>query len=205
MTEQRIKEILQYVSALVIGEGIETERLRLRAYNKDDKADFLEFLSSPEVQRLTGMNFKTQAEYDEAFEKCLPTDNVPMRHFAIELKEERKVIGNIDFSIYPFIVTEEAFDDKKIVSLSFELNEKYQKRGIMTEMLNAVIDFLLIKHDFDFVNAGYFEFNEGSRKLQEKCGMKFWMTHVFPFEGQNINTREMLISREDRQAQKRQL
>ena len=198
MTEEKAKEILKEASEYVLAEGIETERVLLRPFCEEDKADFFELVSSREVQRLTGMSFKSKADMSEAFLKCLPKSDVPTRHFAIVYKKDRRVVGEISIAIYPFIKSEGMFDDKRGVSLSFELNENYQKKGIMTEVLNAVIDFLLVSHDFDFVNAGYFEFNEGSKRLQEKCGMKHWMDHIFPFEGKNIMTKEMIVWKEER-------
>ena len=191
----REKALLKEISDRMITDPIETEKALLRPFRESDRADYLEYISQPELRRLAGENCNTEQEMNETFDWILSLPVVT--HFAIELKETGRAAGNFSIGIYPFIKDNSDFDGKRGVSLSFVLNEKYQRKGIMTEILSEAIDYYLGRMWLDFVNAGYFEFNEGSRRLQEKCGMKHWMHHTFEFQGQEIKTCEMILWRED--------
>lgn len=194
---ERAKETLSAVSAWMTAEPIETARLMLRPFAEADFPDFFEYMAQPEQQRLSGNpEVRTEAEAREVFDHALAENaSHPPTYFAIVLRETGKVIGNFSISLYPFIEADASLRDRRGVSLSFVLNENYQKRGLMTELLTRALAYYLGEHDLDYVNCGYFEFNEGSRRLQHKVGMRYYMDHVFP-KG-NIRTEEMILFREE--------
>ena len=45
-------------------------------------------------------------------------------------------------------------------------------KGLMPEAVKAVIDYLFNVQKLDFLTCGYYEFNNQSKKVQEKCGFK---------------------------------
>ena len=197
------RETLSLVSGWMTAEPIETARLRLRPLEEADFPDYFEYAVQPEQQRLSGNPaVKTEAEAREVFDHALGQNAAhPPTYFAIVLRETGKVIGNYTIGVYPFIQTDEALRGKRGVSLSFVLNERYQRRGYMTELLSRALDYYLGERHLDYVNCGYFEFNEGSRRLQQKVGMRYYMEHVYP-RG-NIRTEEMILFREEYEARRR--
>lgn len=198
MTEERVKEILAEASALMTSEPISTSRLLLRPFYESDFEDFCEYITQKELQRLSGNpDIDTREEAREAFDRLMEQNGICVTRFAAELKETGKVVGNFCINVYPFVKEDESLADKKGVSVSLVLNEEYQRRGLMTELLQRAIRYFLAEHDFDFVNSGYFDFNEGSRKIQERAGMRRYMDHVFEHNGQRILTHEMIIFRGD--------
>ena len=42
----------------------------------------------------------------------------------------------------------------------------------MPEAVKAVIDYLFVELNLDFLTCGYYDFNAQSKKVQEKCGFK---------------------------------
>lgn len=197
MTDARVRAILAEVSGWLTETPIETDRILLRPFRALDRADFLEYVSQPELQRLAGMSYDSEAEKEQDFLGLLPSEDHPPTCFAVEWKPTGKVIGNLSIGIYPFVITDPVLSQLRGVSLSCVLHEGYQRRGIMTEVFPAFLDLCLGRHGLDFVNAGYFEFNEGSRRLQEKCGFRHWTDGRFSFRGEEITTKEMLLLRED--------
>lgn len=197
MTNEMVQKTLSTVSAAMIQNPIQTKRIHIRPFSKPDFADYYIFATDQEQQRLSGNpELSTEAEVQSSFEGLLSPSHPPLS-FAIEYKPERKVIGCFSIGIYPFIVQDQRFDTKRGVSLSYSLSRAYWKRGLMTEVLLAAVPFFFENADLDFINSGYFEFNEGSRKLHEKCGFHYYMDHIYRNGGKEIPTHEMILLRED--------
>ena len=202
MTEQEIKAHLTTLSENMIRSPIRTERILIRPFEKTDLMDFYAYRRQTEQQRLSGNDpIRTPEEARESLDWILRPD-IPTTCFALEYLAERRVIGNLSICIYPFIAADKTLDGQKGVSLSFILNEDYWRQGIMTEVLRAAIDWFFTDGNLDFVNAGYFAFNEGSRRLQEKVGMRHYMDHVYEYRGEKIPTKEMILFRSEYDARK---
>lgn len=86
--------------------------------------------------------------------------------FAIENKENRKVIGHITINND----SENGREDTK--ELGFALNRNYQNQGIMTEVVYEILDYLF-SNDIKYVYACCFQSNTPSKRLIEKCGFTF--------------------------------
>lgn len=57
------------------------------------------------------------------------------------------------------------------IEIGYVIHPDYQGKGYATEAVHMMIKELL-KMGFRKVKAGYFEKNEASRRVMEKCGMK---------------------------------
>ena len=197
MDEVTAKEVLAEVSAEMIRSPIETERVLLRLFRETDFSDYYEYAAQKEQQRLSGnTRVETEEQAREVFDWILSPERSPLC-FALEWKPTGKVIGNFSIGYYPFLAKDPTLAEKRGVSLSFILNESYWRQGIMTEMLTAAFPFFFEKAGLDYVNAGYFSFNEGSRRLQEKVGMRPYLEHEIEREGEKLCVREMILFRED--------
>ena len=197
MSQEKAKAILAAASQALQRSGLETERLRLRLFREEDFPDFCAYILQKEQQRLSGNEeIDTAEEARELFAWLLHPQHPPL-HFAIVLKEEDRVVGNFSLGYSPFLDSDPRLADKRGLSLSFVLNEDYWRRGLMTELLRAALDWVFRETDLDFVNTGYFVFNEGSRRVQDKAGMPPFGSFVFERDGKRIPTEEMLLTRAD--------
>lgn len=87
---------------------------------------------------------------------------------------------------------DETLRKKRGVSLSCVLNENWWRQGIMSAVFRAAFARFFLDADLEFVNAGYFDFNEASCGMQKKLGMRHWMDHVYERDGRRIPTKEMI-------------
>lgn len=198
MTEERSKEIIREAAELMTAFPIGTERLVLRPFLEEDFEDFFEYITQKELQRLSGNHeISTREKARESFDWLMEKNADCATRYAVVLRETGKVVGNFCIDFYPFLLHDSALEGKKGLSLSLVLNEKYQRRGLMTELLRRVIDYFLKERGFDFLNSGYFDFNEGSRRLQEKAGMRPYIEHEFELNGETMHVKEMMIRREE--------
>ena len=146
---------------------IETERLILRPFLEQDAADVFEYLKDPAV---CFINMKVNS-LDEAKEETKKRVGETEYYFAIVLKENSKVIGEIN--AYP-----EPSDPhgenavKDTFSPCWMLNEKYQRKGYAYEAARAFFDYLFSKKGARRIYAYTEDYNIASQRLCEKLGMR---------------------------------
>lgn len=192
---EKHQNTVRKVSELLRTKPVETERLLLRPFRQSDLDDLYEYLSQKEQQRLAG---NTPVDSPDDARKVLEwflKPAAPLGYFAIVLRAENKVIGNLTIGCYPFLEQDELLRELRGVTLSYVLNENYWRRGLMTELLRAVYPLLLEQGKLDYIQSGYFEFNAASAALQRKLGMWVWTNAVFERGGERIDTVEMILFR----------
>lgn len=149
----------------LIGEKIITERTILRNFRPWDIEDFYEYCSQDGVGEMAGWLKHTAIDYSiKVLNEYMKNNNI----YAIINKENNKVIGHI--AIHKD--SEEGRDDTK--ELGYVLNKEYWNKGIMTEVVKAVLKELFEScYDINYVYACCFKENLQSKRLIEKCGFKF--------------------------------
>ena len=153
----------------VTGIVIETERLILREWRPTDLNDFYEYASVEGVGECAGwLHHESIYESKYRLEKFIKEKKT----FAIVYKENDKVIGSLGVEKYGREEALSEFFSLKGRSIGFVLSKDYWGRGLMTEAVKAVINYLFDVLDYDFLLCGHFLFNERSRRVQEKCGFK---------------------------------
>lgn len=89
------------------------------------------------------------------------------RTFALEYQGQ--VIGSLGIGQY----NEEkfpAFADQRCCEIGFVLAKDHWGKGLMTEAVRAVINYLFTDQNCDVIFCDYFWHNQRSRRVQEKCG-----------------------------------
>ena len=191
------KKVIEELNALLTIDPVETSRLRLRPFRESDLPDLFEYLSQTEQRRLSGnCVVETPDDARLVLDHILDPAN-PHRSYAIVLKEENKVIGNLSMGPYPFLENDPVLRDLRGVTLSYVLNERYWRRGYMSELLRAVYPVLFEKGDLAYIQSGYFDFNTASAALQRKLGMRLWTEAEFEWNGETVHTKEMILFREE--------
>lgn len=157
------------VTFKINGNQIETERLILRAFEPTDLEDFYEYASVEGVGEHAGWrHHKNKDETQQILNNFIQHDKT----FALVLKSNHKVIGSLGIEEYHLEDKLSEFFEYKGREIGFVLSKAYWGKGIMTEAVKAVIDYLFNKMDFDFLLCGYYENNLRSKRVQEKCGFK---------------------------------
>lgn len=151
------------------GLKIETERLILRAFKQSDLEDFFEYA------KVEGVGERAGWKHHESREESQQILNSFINHdktFAIVLKENNKVIGSIGIEEYGMEESLTEFFEYQGREIGYVLSKDYWGKSIMPEAVKAVINYLFNELNLDFLTCGYYEFNNQSKRVQEKCGFK---------------------------------
>ena len=143
--------------------SIETKRLLLRQWNKNDISDIVEGLNNINVSKwLAGAPFPYTIEDAKSFvQKTIDND---LYNFAIILKKENKVIGGTQITNISY--------DNGTAGGGIWINEKYQGNGFGTEAFGARIKYAFEILGLRRLENGYFKGNEKSHQMQLKFGYK---------------------------------
>src|SRR3982750_1890446 len=113
---------------------VETERLVLREYHSSDEAHIHEYATDPEVVQYANWGPNDAATTRAFLEVCLkqqerwPRDSVEI---AIELKQERRMIGGLRFTILDH--------ENQTADFGYTLNRRYWNNGFATEASRALL------------------------------------------------------------------
>ncbi|MDD6772312.1 GNAT family N-acetyltransferase, partial [Inconstantimicrobium porci] len=112
---------------------IETERVILRRFKEEDIKDLNEYCSQEGVGEMAGWkHHKSMLESKSILNMFMKS----REQYAIVYKENNKVIGHIGIHKD----SEEGRADTK--ELGYVLNKDYWGKGIMTEVVQAVLEYL---------------------------------------------------------------
>lgn len=147
---------------------INTERLVLRKYKHDDADDmFKNWANDSEVTRFLSWKPHNSVEetkkiIDQWIDEYKQDD---IYDWAIELNEIGEIIGGISIV---------KLDEKNYsCEIGYCMSSQYWGKGIMTESLKTVIDFLFSEVGFNRIEAKHDTQNIGSGKVMAKSGMKY--------------------------------
>ena len=147
---------------------IETERLILRPFNEDDASDVYEYLHEPMVHCFACMKVNS---LEEARKTVIQRSKDKEYTFAIVLKENGKVIGEIDaMPETPAPNEENAVLDT--FSPCWMLNKEYHKKGYAYEAAYAYFNYLFNQKNARRLYAFTEDYNRSSQRLCEKLGMR---------------------------------
>ncbi len=146
-------------------ERIETDRLVLRRFVPEDYKAMYEWAKLEEVSRYFPWN--PMNEIEQAKEKMqtwvnrYEDDNY--YHWGIELKSSMELIGTINLRVD---------GENNNAETSYLLLPQYWNAGLMTEVLQAVLQFGFDRVGLHRIAAEVFEGNVASEKVLLKCGLR---------------------------------
>ena len=147
---------------------IETERLLLRPFHETDAEDVYEYLQTPAVNCFASMKLHSLEEAKTEMQKRAKETEF---YFTIVLKENGKVIGEID--AYP---EEDPHADENATCDTFSpcwmLNLNYTGKGYAYEAAHAFFDYLFKGKGARRIYAYTEDYNLPSQHLCEKLGMR---------------------------------
>lgn len=146
---------------------LETERLIMRPWKSSDLDDFFEYASVPGVGEMAGWPpHKSKDDSKIILDRFINGKKT----FALVDKNKNKVIGSLGVELYGSEDKLSEFFSYKGRSIGYVLSKDYWGQGLMPEAVKAVIDYLFNTLDYDFLLCGHFDFNNRSKRVQEKCG-----------------------------------
>lgn len=92
--------------------------------------------------------------------------------YAIELKENGKVIGGIGLHKR---TPDPTLENLKQREIGYVLNPEYWGRGITPEAVHRLIEYGLEELNLDIIWCGHYKENMKSKRVNEKCGFKYHM------------------------------
>ena len=106
---------------------IETKRCMVRQFKQSDVDELYPILSNPKVMEYIEAPFSLENTKDFLNKNAL---SYPTRVFALEYKQNKKLIGHVIFHEY----------DKESYEIGFILNSDYWGQGIADEITKSLID-----------------------------------------------------------------
>lgn len=138
---------------------IETERLQLKEINENHVEDIFKIRSNEVINQYVQRN-SPKNNYD-ALQFILiikeRTQNNQTFYWGISLKDQPNLIGTI--CLWNFS------EDRKEAEVGYELLPDYHRKGIMSEALEAVLDFAFNDLHLQEIVAMTNKFNENSKGL----------------------------------------
>lgn len=143
---------------------LETERMILRAWSTADGDDLFEYAKNPNVGPNAGWKPHESPEESAAvIQMFLEEDDV----WAIEYKENRKVVGSIGLH------EDRLRKGVNARMLGYVLCEDYWGKGLITEAARRVLGFAFEEMGVDVLSVYHYTRNARSRRVIEKCGFVY--------------------------------
>ncbi|MEI2466062.1 GNAT family N-acetyltransferase [Niallia taxi] len=172
-----------------------SDRLLLRSWSLEDADDLFEYASKEEVGPNAGwMPHKSVDESKQIIQMFL----MKKESFAIYLLGENKVIGSIGLHQHKSNYNKNSL--MKEMEIGFALHPSFWGRGIAPEAVQLILEHAFLNLDADIIWCGHFDFNERSKRVQEKCGFSFKFTKqekLKVFGGMDVTSLYYAITKEE--------
>ena len=146
--------------------SLQTQRLILRPFQKDDVDDFYNYAKHPEVGPKAGWPAHTSRRESKRIleESMLDRPGV----FAIEEKETNTVIGSISYQVDGLRVSQSGYFE-----IGYALGKQWWGKGYMTEAVGKVVDYLFRTKKAVLLTARRSPANHRSARVIEKTGFRY--------------------------------
>lgn len=172
---------------------IKTQRLILRPWEEKDLDDLYEYASIDGVGQMAGW---LPHESKDASKRILDSFMQGKKTFAIEF--ESKVIGSLGVERYKETAYPE-LDTLQGRELGYVLSKDYWGQGLMPEAVKSVIAYLFEEEKLDFIIISHFIWNNRSRRVIEKCGLRYVKNSIHETHfGTKEETREYILYNTER-------
>ncbi|MFA9422749.1 MAG: GNAT family N-acetyltransferase [Sedimentibacter sp.] len=148
----------------------ETERLILRHWATSDADSLYEYAKDPLVGPSAGWPVHTNVENSRTIIKdVLSADET----YAVCLKENNKAIGSIGLLIGKKSNIDITKDEAEI---GYWIGVPFWGQGLIPEAVKEIMRYAFDDLGLKGLWCGYFDGNDKSRRVQEKCGFQYQFT-----------------------------
>lgn len=146
---------------------LETERLILRPFRESDAESVYEQAKSPELGPNTGWAVHTSVENSRQIIRDILS---AQGNYAVTIKGNDSAVGCIGIMIGAKSRLNLSENEAEI---GYWLGESYWGRGYIPEAAEEIIRYCFEDLGMSTVWCGYFDGNEKSKRVNEKCGFKY--------------------------------
>src|SRR5688572_30093911 len=145
---------------------IETRRLRLRMFTREDLDEFVAIRSDPEVMRYIGTGQPNSREHVQAAlsKNERSWEEHGFGRWAVIHREHHKLIGWCGLSF---------LDTTRKIEIGYGLARSYWRLGLTAEAATACFRYAFEKLRLECIAAVALPENIASRRVMEKAGMRF--------------------------------
>ena len=151
------------------GVVLETDRLIIREWSEMDLEDFFDYAKVDGVGQMAGWNPHTSIQESKTILEMFINEKMT---FALELKENHKVIGSLGLETLSLLLRDE-YENLVGRELGYVLSKEYWGKGLMPEAVNRVIKFCFEQENYDYLMCSHFVINSQSKRVIEKSGFRF--------------------------------
>lgn len=149
---------------------IETKRLILRPWKEEDAADLYEYAKNPLIGPIAGWAPHTSVENSlEIIRSVLSTPET----YAVVLKETGRPVGSVGILLSWEGNAPMRAGEREI---GYWIGEPYWGQGLIPEAVEALLYRCFMELGCTGVWCGYYDGNEKSKRVQEKCGFVYRQT-----------------------------
>lgn len=173
---------------------LETSRLLLRPWEESDAQDLFEYAKDPRVGPIAG--WPAHKTVQDSLDTIRTVFSVPYV-FAVVPKEVGKPVGAISLQLgsnsnFPLPDTEG--------EIGYWIGVPYWGQGYIPEAVKELLRWGFADLHLDKIWCGYFEGNQKSRRVQEKCGFTYHHTNqdiLWPLTGETKTEHISCLTRQD--------
>ena len=146
---------------------LETKRLILRRWEKNDAESLFEYAKDPDVGPIAGWPAHRSVEESRNVIKNVFNGK---EAYAICLKTDNKAIGAVELKLNGHTDMTERDDE---CELGYWLGKPFWGQGIIPEAVKEMLRHAFEDLGIKTVWVGYYEGNIKSKRVQEKCGFRY--------------------------------
>lgn len=162
------------VNVDITGVVLETDRLIIREWKESDLEDFYEYAKVDGVGQMAGWNPHKSIHESNIILNMFIQEK---KTFALELKENYKVIGSIGLEVLSCLLNDE-YEKLLGREIGYVLSKDYWGRGLMPEAVKRVIKYCFEEEEYDYLLCCHYVTNNQSRRVIEKSGFRFVETRM---------------------------
>jgi RimJ/RimL family protein N-acetyltransferase len=150
---------------------LETERLTLRPWREDDAAELYKYASHPDIGPAAGWPVHTSVENSR---EIIRTGLSAPETYAVVLKETGLPIGSVGIHKNNSGTSGQMGENE--AEIGYWVGVPYWGQGLIPEAVEELMRHAFLDLELAALWCGYYDGNEKSRRVQEKCGFAFHHT-----------------------------
>ena len=153
---------------------LQTKRLLLRAWKESDAEALYKYAQNPNVGPIAGWAPHTSVENSREIIKTVLS---APETYAVVLKETGEAVGSVGIMTARSEIKSAQMTDNEC-EIGYWIGEPYWGQGLIPEAVNELLRYAFEDLGKTTVWCGYYDGNEKSKRVQEKCGFVYSHTEV---------------------------
>lgn len=148
---------------------LQTKRLVLRAWQESDAEALYKYARNPNIGPIAGWPPHTSVENSREIIKTVLS---APETYAVVLKETGEAVGSIGLMTARIEINSATMADDEC-EIGYWIGEPYWGQGLIPEAVDELLRYAFENLQMSVVWCGYFDGNEKSKRVQEKCGFTY--------------------------------